>query len=133
MAFPLGISTSQSLSEWLNQEQKFSSVSMSAGCNFNLEPVSEVLTIRGIPTSRLNRLVIHRNHCFTTILGLENRLHISISQNLLPSRFFYRYILRALCCQGILQHLYGLLVNIVSFTWKVLTNSLYTALMSSSL
>lgn len=55
LAFPLGISSTQSLSDWLHQEQKSSFVSLSSGCNFNLEPVSEVLTIRGIPASRLNR------------------------------------------------------------------------------
>lgn len=55
LSLPLGIKTHQSFVEWMHQEQEPSLVSVSAGCNFNLEPLCELLTVRGIPASKLNR------------------------------------------------------------------------------
>lgn len=58
LSLPLGIKSSQSFAEWLHEEHESSLVSVSAGCTYCLDPVSELLTVRGLPPSKLNRLVI---------------------------------------------------------------------------
>ncbi|KAG0720520.1 Protein misato 1 [Chionoecetes opilio] len=54
LSLPLGIKSSQSFVDWLHQQDSYP-VSVSAGCTHINEPISELLTIRGIPASGLNR------------------------------------------------------------------------------
>lgn len=55
LALPLGLSSNQGMLEWLRQGYKPQLVSLSAGCDFTVEPISELLIIRGISPSRLTR------------------------------------------------------------------------------
>uniref|UniRef100_A0A0P4W8X7 Protein misato n=1 Tax=Scylla olivacea TaxID=85551 RepID=A0A0P4W8X7_SCYOL len=55
LSLPLGIKSNQSFAEWLHEEHECSLVSVSAGCGYHLDPISELLTVRGIPPSKLNR------------------------------------------------------------------------------
>nr|XP_045594408.1 protein misato homolog 1-like [Procambarus clarkii]XP_045594409.1 protein misato homolog 1-like [Procambarus clarkii]XP_045594410.1 protein misato homolog 1-like [Procambarus clarkii] len=55
LALPLGLSCDQGILEWLQQGNKTHLVSMSGGCNFTLDPISEIRIIRGVPSSRLLR------------------------------------------------------------------------------
>lgn len=55
LSLPLGMKSNQSFVEWLHEEHESSLDSVSAGCTYRLDPVSELLTVRGIPPSKLNR------------------------------------------------------------------------------
>ncbi|XP_071536621.1 protein misato homolog 1 isoform X1 [Panulirus ornatus] len=55
LALPLGLSSHQGLLEWLQEGNQPHLISMSAGCDFRVDPISEVRIIRGISPSRLVR------------------------------------------------------------------------------
>ncbi|XP_042213839.1 protein misato homolog 1-like isoform X2 [Homarus americanus] len=55
VALPLGLRFDQAMLEWLQQGHKPNLVSLSAGCDYTVAPISEIRVIRGVPSSRLVR------------------------------------------------------------------------------
>lgn len=71
LALPLGLSSNQGLLEWLQQGNQPHLVSLSSGCDFRVDPISEIRSIRGISPSRLVRFE-------KVILWLVNKLRVCL-------------------------------------------------------